>query len=217
MRHFLSSSLVIGSLAWYSAALPQPQGSAAPSSTTSASIVYFTPSSTQNPALPPGATSVDAAMNVEGIARKQNTNHCIAYYPPSDGPGLMEQCKDVCGNKTAEAAAQGNIPSIMCLDWNQPWQRADGGTQDSSKLLVPRSVLRLIHRKIEGDPTMQRPGPGSPHMVSGGNCTCNEPFMNELATIFLDALPLIANVLKHNLGLAEPTLTLFHRSDASSS
>jgi len=54
-------------------------------------------------------------------------------------------------------------------------------------------------------------------MVCGGHCTCNDPLLNDLATIFLDALPLIANVLKHNLGFAKSTLTLSLRSDVRSS
>lgn len=54
---------------------------------------------------------------------------------------------------------------------------------------------------------MVHPGPGSPAMVSGGNCTCNDPFLDELATTYLEALPIIANVLKRNFEFAESTLT----------
>lgn len=54
---------------------------------------------------------------------------------------------------------------------------------------------------------MLHPGPGSPPMISGGNCTCNDPFLNELATTFLEALPIIANVQKRNLGSTESPLT----------
>jgi hypothetical protein len=54
---------------------------------------------------------------------------------------------------------------------------------------------------IEGATIMHYPDPGSPPMVCGGHCTCNDPLLNDLATIFLDALPLIANVQNHDLGL----------------
>ena len=46
------------------------------------------------------------------------------------------------------------------------------------------------------------PGPGDPPAVQGGNCTCDNSFINELANDFLSALPIIANV--------RPTMLNYH-------
>jgi len=113
MRHSLFSSVVIGSLAWYSAAFT----TRIPLQRTHART---TPIATPTPIAAP-------TLSGEETARQQNLNHCVIFWP-ADLKTTMLGCKDVCGTKLANDPAAPDIQaSQSCISFNQPWQRADGG------------------------------------------------------------------------------------------
>ncbi|KAL8828896.1 MAG: hypothetical protein Q9191_002327 [Dirinaria sp. TL-2023a] len=169
MRHYLLSALIIGSIAWHAIALPQSP-SAAPSS---------------NPTALPASSGTYSAQAATGTAdveetdRQENKKICVSYWPEKGDPldehnpdGVVQQCMGICGNMTQKTLADGGIHSVSCIS-HEGWQPADGG-----KPYPPDYI----------------PGPGDPPAVQGGNCTCDNSFIDELANDFLEALPIIANI-----------------------
>lgn len=185
MKHFLSSMLLIGGLVWYSAAAPQNPTEPPPAGETE-----IPPSSSSSPT-PAGSGPNGSAEH------SKNDKTCILHWPmdsPTDnGPdSAAQQCKNICGDAVAKEVESGNTTSVSCISFNQPWQQANG--KRNLRLLgnVLTDLTKCALKK--GEPITGTPPPTSPPMVSGGNCTCNNPLIDELAETYVEALPIVANV-----------------------
>lgn len=116
MQRYCFSALLLGGLACYSVALPQE--------------LRATPAIFERSADASSTSSAPAVVSsdVESIDRKKNEKICVQYYPEQGNPtdpnnplSVQQQCMNICGNATQKTEDDGQMHSVACISFNQPW------------------------------------------------------------------------------------------------
>lgn len=116
---------------------------------------------------------------------KENT--CVLFVP-SDDQATQYMCRNVCGDAVAKQVEAGKTGSVTCVSWipkgqTNPENEKIGGMLYWSICIISGSGMLIDD-------------PGA--TTFPGKCICNEPFIDELANTFVEALPKIAEVKSKN-------------------